>query len=140
MAAGRPQLNYGELVPKAEAYVAGEWANEQLPGGFKIVYPMVQNLAWHLGISKETLYARAEFSDVLSKLKELQENLLANNGLSGTTNPLITKMLLSAKHGYVEKTAAANENLNTNLNQDVSDLDEDAIKAKLAALRQSQGA
>lgn len=129
--AGAPTLATEENIARAYKYLAN-WS-----GDLGETVPTVEGLAIYLGLHRDTLYARQEFSDILAEIKQLQAHALLNNSLNGKYNPVIAKLLLSSKHGYVEKTAAATENVNTNLNQDVSDLDDDALKAKLAALRQS---
>lgn len=92
---GRPTVATPDNIEKAEKY---------LEGGWKIV-PTVEGMALALGISKESLYARDEFSDVMMRLKAMQGDLLINGGLGNHFNPTISKLLLSSKHGYVEKQA-----------------------------------
>lgn len=127
MPAGRPELNYEELVSKAWRFVDGEWVTQTLPGGYKQLYPMVKTLAVYLGIHQDTLYARPEFSEVLKALREWQEVLLVNNGLAGVTNPLITKMALSAKHGYREQSEQVVQQ--TNVNVEGGELPADAAQS-----------
>lgn len=72
----------------------------------KVKLPTIEGLANHLDINKTTVYEweskYPEFSDDISKLRQSQAEELINNGLAGTYNPAITKVLLT-KHGYVEK-------------------------------------
>lgn len=97
---GRPTVATPENIKKAEAYLRNWEEAETTPSGV----PTVEQLAWTLGISRESLYAREEFSDILERLKQIQAYLLVNNGLSGDYNSTIAKLILSSKHGYVEKT------------------------------------
>lgn len=67
--------------------------------------PTIEGLAVYLGINKDTVYdwekKYDEFSVVISKLRGEQADRLINNGLSGSYNPTIAKVLLT-KHGYRE--------------------------------------
>lgn len=85
---------YGE-TPKAYYQIVGD------------VVPTIEGLAIYLGISRETVYAwekeNPEFSDITENLRALQGNLLINGALGNKFNPTISKLLLSSKHGYVEK-------------------------------------
>ncbi len=49
----------------------------------------------------KTIELYAEFSDIVSRVRQLQAEKLIQNGLDGTYNPMITKLLL-AKHDYVD--------------------------------------
>lgn len=75
------------------------------------VIPTVEGLAEHVSVTRKTLYewasdeSKQNFCDTLDKLRKRQERILKNKGLSGDFNSLITKMLLSANHNVVEKTA-----------------------------------
>ncbi len=68
--------------------------------------PSIEGLARFLGLNKSTLYdwesKYPEFSNVLDDIRNEQATRLLNNGLSGTYNSTITKLMLS-KHGYVDK-------------------------------------
>lgn len=97
MAGGRPTVATPENVDKAWEYVK----ECEAKGGL----PTVEQLAYTIDISKDTLYERDEFSDVMARLKNIQGHMLITAGLNGDYNPTIAKLLLSAKHGYVEKTA-----------------------------------
>lgn len=69
--------------------------------------PSKGGLAFHLKVSRETLYQWArenkEFSDIMEEMSSKQEEYLINKGLSGDYNPTIAKVLLT-KHGYREGT------------------------------------
>lgn len=69
--------------------------------------PTVAGLAKYMGIGRSTIYAWAELWEEVKDFIEListhQEVSLIDNGLNGTFNPAITKMLLS-RLGYADKT------------------------------------
>lgn len=75
----------------------------------KVRIPTIEGLAVHLKIHKDTIYEWVsiypEFSDAIEELRAIQSDRVLNNGLAGTYNSTIAKLLLSSKHGYVEKTA-----------------------------------
>ena len=99
---GRPTDYTPELLEKARAYVEGAWNHGE------DVIPSHIGLAKALGISRITLYEWAkhedkkEFSNILDKVLAEQQNELLNNGLNGTFNSAITKLVLG-KHGFHEK-------------------------------------
>lgn len=70
--------------------------------------PMVEGLAEIFGVTRQTIYNWAKehtlFFDTLERLKSKQLRVLNNKGLSGDFNPTITKLVLSANHGYTERT------------------------------------
>ena len=98
---GRPSQYTAALVKNAWAYVNGGWevAGDRVPS--------VAGLACEIGINRDTCYDWAKhedkvFSDILKAIAQKQERELLNNGLDGTFNPPITKMMLS-KHGYSDR-------------------------------------
>ena len=99
---GRPSKYTPDLIEKAEAYVDGGWADEG------DLIPSVAGLAVILDVRRETLHVWAndpekeQFSNILGKLSEKQENILLQNGLANRFNSTITKLVLS-KHGYSDK-------------------------------------
>jgi hypothetical protein len=98
---GRPSDYTPEIIEKAWAYTNGGW----IEAGDKV--PSVAGLACEIGLSRETCHAWArdednQFSDILKAIAKKQERELLNNGLDGTFNPPITKMMLS-KHGYSDR-------------------------------------
>lgn len=102
MAAGRPTDYTPKIVKAAWDYAKGGW----IAAGDKV--PSVAGLACEIGIHRETCHDWArdkdkEFSDILKAIAQKQERELLNNGLDGTFNPPITKMMLS-KHGYSDAT------------------------------------
>lgn len=68
-------------------------------------FPMLEGLALHLGVHKDTIQewkkAHADFSVLVGDLLSLQAVFLAENGLSGEWNATLAKVFLS-KHGYRE--------------------------------------
>ena len=98
---GRPSRYTKKLVAAAWAYVNGGWEK----AGDRV--PSVAGLACEIGINRDTCYDWAkhedkDFSDILKAIAQKQERELLNNGLDGTFNPPITKMMLS-KHGYSDR-------------------------------------
>jgi hypothetical protein len=71
----------------------------------KVNMPSKGGLAVHLNVARETLYDWAskypEFSDIMEQMGAIQEARLLSNGLAGTYNSTIAKVLLT-KHGYRE--------------------------------------
>ena len=101
MPAGRPSDYTPKLIEAAWSYVNGGWRE----AGDKV--PSVAGLACEIGVRRETCHVWAndpenEFSNILKVIAEKQERELLNNGLDGTFNPPITKMMLS-KHGYSDR-------------------------------------
>ena len=101
MPAGRPSDYTPEIIEAAWSYANGGW----IEAGDKV--PSVAGLACEIGVRRETCHVWAndpenEFSNILKVIAEKQERELLNNGLDGTFNPPITKMMLS-KHGYSDK-------------------------------------
>lgn len=120
MAGGRPtEYNYEILKPKIEAYL--QLCQDELTEFHKtrgeksdsydrivnVKIPTIEGLAVYLGINKNTIYdwesKYPEFSDDIDRLRAIQASRLIENGLAGTYNPTIAKVLLS-KHGYKEST------------------------------------
>lgn len=102
---GRPTDYKPEMLVVAREYVGGGWQKIM-----KDVVPTVAGLAIALGVSRDTIYDWAkqedkhEFSDIVADLQSIQERLLVSNGLNGHYNSTITKLILSSKHGYAERT------------------------------------
>lgn len=91
-----------EVLEAAEDYVSGGWSEAG------DLVPTVAGLAIEIGKSRETCYEwathddKAEFSDILTRIREIQERKLINGGLGNIFNPAVTKMMLT-KHGYSDK-------------------------------------
>jgi hypothetical protein len=107
---GRPTKLTAAIVKAAAAYL-------KQASGDRTELPTIEGLALALKISRDTVYEwskapeegqgdsplRQDFSDIVSDLKNAQANKLMQNGLKGTYNATIAKLILSGKHGYVEK-------------------------------------
>lgn len=119
MAGGRPQEYKADETIKLcreylDACIDEEYERIKTDGDKSTSYdnlvrvkiPTIEGLAVHLKIARSTIYewkdTYSEFSDIIEELQATQAERLLNNGLSGTYNPTIAKVLLT-KHGYVEK-------------------------------------
>ncbi len=91
-----------EIIAKARRYIDGAWQ------GPDIVIPTAEGLAGYINIARSTLYESKELSDTLEQIQRLQATMVLNGALDNRYNPAIAKLILSAKHGYVEKTEVAN--------------------------------
>lgn len=108
MGTGRPTKLTPELVEKAATYinVSGE---EGVPGYTKdgSIIPTVEGFASYLKVNRDTVYAWSKehesFSDIFDEIKNQQATMLISGALANKYNAVIAKMILSGKHGYVEK-------------------------------------
>lgn len=100
---GRPTVATPELVEKAWTYVDGKWMSHKLQSGHNRMFPTVEGLALYLSISRDTIYERKEFSDIIKAIKQAQHEEVANGAAEGRLNPMISKLILSAKHDYTER-------------------------------------
>lgn len=95
---GRPTKYNRAILDNSLAYI-----NNYAQYGHKV--PSIAGLAQVLDTDRETLHRwsnekdKPEFSNIYRRLMRAQELALTNNGLDGTYNSNITKMMLS-KHGY----------------------------------------
>lgn len=73
----------------------------------RVSLPTYEGLSKFLGVNVDTLYEWKDkypkFSESLSKVKSEQKNRLLNNGLSGTYNPTIAKLILASNHNMRDK-------------------------------------
>lgn len=105
---GRPTKLTKALIQQAEAY-------KDDTGTFvpNALLPTIEGLALRLGISRDSIYEwikgdsplAKQFSDIVDDIKALQAEKLIQKSLAGHYNPTIAKLILSGKHGYVEKQA-----------------------------------
>lgn len=102
MTAGRPKKLTPELMEEARRYLS------EMDISIHTLLPTIEGLAIALHISRETVYAwekeDKEFSDIVAQLRADQGQKLIQNALLGKYNATIAKLILSGKHGYVEKT------------------------------------
>lgn len=101
MAGGRPTTYTKEMLIKAHEYVdIYETVDDKIPS--------IVGLCKYIERSKTCVYdwakeeGKEEFSDILAKIQETQQQVLINKGLSGDFNSNITKLVLG-KHGYHER-------------------------------------
>jgi len=84
----------------------------------RVKIPTIEGLSVYLGINRDTVYAWKadfeEFSDIIDELMSIQADRLLNEGLSGSYNPTIAKVLLT-KHGYNDKIEQEHSNPDGNL-------------------------
>lgn len=73
----------------------------------RVKLPTMEGLARKLKIRRETVWdwshKNDEFSNIIDDLMAEQADRLINQGLAGNYNSTISKVLLSGKHGYVER-------------------------------------
>jgi len=99
--ATRPSIYTPELLKKAEAYLTDY-------NHYDAQFPSVVGLSLYLGITRKTIYewnnddTKPEISDILDKISSIQHEMLVGNGINGTYNAAITKLVLG-KHDYHDK-------------------------------------
>lgn len=106
----RPTKLTPELLAKARKYETSD------------AIPTIEDFAIYLDVNRSSIYEwkggntkiHAEFSDIVDGILALQAKTLINKGLKGIFNPTITKLILSGKHGYVEK-SEVDQNLSGNV-------------------------
>lgn len=95
---GRPSKYTPELLRKAKDYLEN-WQE------YDHKIPSIAGMAKVLDTTRERLHLwradknKSEFRNIMQQLMAIQEASLLDNGLDGTFNPTITKLVLS-KHGY----------------------------------------
>ena len=98
----RPTKLTEELITKAREHV-----NSFDVSAYTLL-PTIEGLALELKINRDTIYQwekeNDEFSDIVSEIREKQAQKLIQLALAGKYNASIAKLILSGKHGYVEKT------------------------------------
>jgi len=111
----RPTTYTAEMLSKTNEYLLlcedTEIEREGNRGGteyrLNVKLPTIEGLSVYLGVARDTLYEWAtkheEFSDTLDSLRAEQADKLINNGLSGSYNSTIAKLMLSSNHGMREK-------------------------------------
>ncbi len=99
---GREPKVDAAMIAKAQAFVAGGWTK------YNKSVPTIEGLAKHLGLYRTYLYKCQDLADTVEQISTLQSSILIEKGLLNEYNPSIVKLLLSSKHGYVEKTEVSN--------------------------------
>lgn len=98
-AGGRPSEYGQDTIDEAIQYFNIARPNEDE------VIPSIEGLSLYLNISRSTIYEwisqedKEEFSDIVGRILAKQGKTLVNNGLKGTFNSSIAKVMLT-KHGY----------------------------------------
>lgn len=106
-AGGRPTEYKEEYIVTVDEYINScqDYIDEN--GKLKVKIPKLEGLALYLGVDKTSLYEwekkYPEFSHALDKIRNEQSSRLQDNGLAGTYNPTIAKLMLSSNHGMREK-------------------------------------
>ena len=110
-----------DYVTVKRPYVDNEGKEkEKVEVRFEVNLPTLEGLAYELEIHKDTIQDwkkhedKKEFSVLIDRLLQKQAKQLVNNGLSGTYNPTIAKVLLT-KHGYREGTDVTTNDKDLNL-------------------------
>jgi len=106
MVTGRPTKLTPELIEQARKHL------ESFDVSVFTLLPTIEGLALELKINRDTIYQwekeNEAFSDIVNELRALQANKLIQNALNNRYNSSIAKLILSGKHGYVEKTEIDN--------------------------------
>lgn len=75
--------------------------------------PSIAGLAMYCGVTKERIQRYAlrnrDYREALTVLSHMQEQYLVKYGVSGRYNNKITAILLTTKHGYVDKSIRDND-------------------------------
>lgn len=112
MPAGQPTKLDNDMIERARGYLT-KGSDNYYKSDEDVVIPMVEGMALTLGVHRDTINAwekvNKEFSDIMEQLRQVQASILGNGGLSNRFNPTISKLMLSSKHGYVEKTEIDNK-------------------------------
>lgn len=103
---GRPSKYGPDMLAKAQDYIE-TWKEK----GDAV--PTVVGLALACGVATNTVRnwvengtACGQFLTIFTRIEQEQHQALVNNGLFGSFNPAITKMMLT-KHGYSDKVEQA---------------------------------
>ncbi len=126
---GAPSKITPQLLARAKQFVDGGWRKHNQ------AIPTVEGLAKHLGLWRTALYDIPELADTLECIQRDQANALVEKGLMNEYNPAIVKLLLSSKHGYVERSEVANTHSMTAQPQQAIAQDfSDYVKGKTQAI------
>ena len=119
--AGRPEKYKEEYISKVDDYLAGckdEYSKvvkqfneakgyEMYDNVLVVKLPTIEGFCEYINTPWSTLHdwmdRHVEFSDAIDKIKLRQKRMLIENGLAGTYNSTITKLILGNNHGVVEQ-------------------------------------
>lgn len=121
--AGRPTIFGDDILKRTDEYLNQTFDREVItqrevvsPTGevtmvedkkFVVELPSVEGLALFLKVHRDTIYDWAKkheiFSDTLERISQVQKKNLINNGLSGTYNSTIAKLMLASNHDMRDK-------------------------------------
>jgi hypothetical protein len=90
------------VIAKASRYIEVDYKKDGS------IIPTVEGLAQYINVHRSTLYESKELSDTLEQIQTLQARLVLNGALANEYNPSIAKLILSAKHGYIERSSVEN--------------------------------
>lgn len=125
-AGGRPTKLNGHVIDHAREYVDGyssdavtaaitylqNCGDKLAPRNKEEVVPTIDGLAYHLRISRDTLYAWAEantdFAYIVERLQQKQVVKVVNGTILGKYKSPKTAGMLLAKQGYYEKQVTDN--------------------------------
>ena len=125
----RPTKYNNQILQKAKCYI---YHHEK----YGDIVPSISGLASILEIAKSTIMLwqkdsdKKEFSDTLEQIKNKQERILINNGLNGSFNSTITKLMLH-NFGYSDKKQVHGDHRDTMVIELKTDFDDPAdLKGK----------
>lgn len=107
-AGGRPTAYKEEYNQKVDEYLAEQqdYYDDETKT-HKVKLPTVEGFSTFINTSRSNIFKWAkeheQFSDSLDKIVKAQHQRLIDNGLAGTYNSTIAKLVLSANHGMREK-------------------------------------
>lgn len=90
------KIPLGEFIVKVNEYISDCDRNKQIP--------LIGELAWYLGISRDTLenYRKnSKYVGIIKRVDEMMENGLLRKGIN-ENKPVFPMFLLKSKFGYVE--------------------------------------
>ena len=105
--AGRPTKYKSEYNSTVLEYLKTRKDNILPNGNITVKLPTIKDFAIYINVNESTLYEwkgkHKRFSKSLDKIKAEQEKRLLDNGLQGSYNSTIAKLILSSNHGYSDK-------------------------------------
>ena len=146
---GRPTDYSEDILKKAQKYlssckdeIVSEIESENDKTGrtryiktTKVNLPSIEGLALFLKVNRSSIYEwekqHEEFSNTLEDIRAEQQKRLVNNGLAGTYNSTIAKLILSSNHGMVERKDVTSANQPLGLDAEAK---EKAAKARKDAI------